>query len=228
MVMVLEKVVPFGRLFDEYVKMFNLTSADLVGNIIGVGDGPASFNAEGTNFGYKIVSIDPIYVFTGHEIESRFYDVVDNIIAQVRATPNNWVWSYHGSPEELKSNRIKAINTFLDDYETGRKERRYMVGELPTLPFPSNKFSLALCSHFLFLYSDHFNYEFHLNSIKEMLRIATEVRIFPLLTLMLQKSQYLDRIIHSFIDMGYSASIQKVEYGLQKGGNEMLLIRSMV
>lgn len=39
MAMVLDKVVPFGRSMDEYVKMFNLTNADLNKKIIGIGDG---------------------------------------------------------------------------------------------------------------------------------------------------------------------------------------------
>ena len=49
MAMKLEKVVPFGRSLDEYIKMFKLTVADLGKRILGVGDGPASFNAEATN-----------------------------------------------------------------------------------------------------------------------------------------------------------------------------------
>jgi len=42
----LEKVVPFGRSMDEYRKMFALTDGDLDRKILGVADGPASFNAE--------------------------------------------------------------------------------------------------------------------------------------------------------------------------------------
>lgn len=225
MVMFLDNVVPFGRSLDEYVKIFNLTPTDRAGKIVGIGDGPASFNAEGTQLGYDITSIDPIYVFSGEEIKSRFDQVVDSIINQVKATPNDWVWSYHESPDSLKSNRIKVINAFLEDYEIGKKEGRYIVGEVPKLSIFSNQFSLALCSHLLFLYSAHFDYEFHLNSIEEMLRIATEVRIFPLLTLDLKRSPYLDSIMETLRDHGFHPSIQKVEYELQKGGNEMLVIR---
>ncbi|WP_421656762.1 hypothetical protein [Leptothermofonsia sp. ETS-13] len=68
MVMRLEKVVPFGRSLNEYVQMFNLTEQDLQKSILGVADGPASFNAEGTRLGYRIKSIDPLYQFTTHQI----------------------------------------------------------------------------------------------------------------------------------------------------------------
>ena len=41
----LDQVVPWGRSFDEYRRMFALTDADLSRVILGCGDGPASFNA---------------------------------------------------------------------------------------------------------------------------------------------------------------------------------------
>lgn len=224
MAMVLETVVPVGRSLDEYRAMFNLTPEDLAGEILGVGDGPASFNAEGTTLGYRITSIDPVYEFSGDEIQSRFDAVIDPIIDQVKATPEDWVWSYHSSPEVLKANRVQVMNRFLEDYAMGKNQGRYITGELPQLPFPSQQFSLALCSHFLFLYSDHFSETFHLESIQEMLRVAPEVRIFPLLTLGLQKSPYLDALVQKLAKAGHDVSIQSVPYELQKGGNEMLVI----
>jgi hypothetical protein len=56
MVMQLERVVPFGRSLDEYIKIFDLTTQDLGKTILSAGDGPASFNAEGTKLGYHIKS----------------------------------------------------------------------------------------------------------------------------------------------------------------------------
>lgn len=223
--MVLQNVVPFGRSFDEYAKMFNLSAEDLAGSILGVGDGPASFNAEGTQLGHRIVSIDPVYAFTGAEIQSRFDAVVDDIIGQVAGSIDDRNWSYHRSPETLRLNRTRALNAFLQDYEAGKQRKRYMIGELPQLPFESNQFSLALCSHFLFLYSDHFNEAFHLRSIQEMLRVATEVRIFPLLTLSLKPSPYVDQVVRSLNDLGHSATIESVQYEFQRGGNQMLVVR---
>lgn len=225
MVMQLEKVVPFGRSLDEYTKMFNLSELDLNKNILGVGDGPASFNAEATKIGAKIISIDPIYQFSSSEIRQRFNEVVDNIIAQVKASPNDWVWSYHQSPEDLKKNRVRAIELFVRDFDRGKKETRYQIGELPKLNFSDDCFDLALCSHFLFLYADFYDYQFHYDALKEMLRVSKEIRIFPLLTLMLQRSPYLTKIIEDFKAMGYEVSIEKVQYELQKGGNQMLVIK---
>ncbi|OKH12085.1 SAM-dependent methyltransferase [Fischerella major NIES-592] len=225
MAMKLEKVVPFGRSLDEYVQMFHLTKSDLRKRILGVGDGPASFNAEATKIGVQVTSIDPIYQFSGDEILKRFNEIVDNIIDQVKASPDDWTWSYHTSPENLRWNRVQTINKFISDYEQGKQEKRYQIGELPKLNFQDKEYDLALCSHFLFLYSDHHDYQFHFDGIKEMLRVSQEVRIFPLLTLMLQRSPYLDRITQELQELGYTVAIVKVKYELQKGGNEMLWIR---
>ncbi|GBF82948.1 hypothetical protein [Aphanothece sacrum] len=65
MAMQLKNVIPFGRSFDEYVKMFHLSALDLSKKILGVADGPASFNSEATKQGFSVTSIDPIYEFTG-------------------------------------------------------------------------------------------------------------------------------------------------------------------
>jgi hypothetical protein len=224
MVMKLDKVVPFGRSFDEYVKMFNLSLQDLQAKILGVADGPASFNATATKQGSQVISIDPVYNFSGEEIKQRFEAVVDNIIAQVAATPDDWVWSYHQSPEDLRHNRQQALEIFLVDYDLGTKQGRYQIGELPQLNFKDQTFDIALCSHFLFLYSEQLSYQFHLESITEILRVSSQVRIFPLLTLMLQRSPYLDSIITELNNLGYRTAIIKSDYELQKGGNEMLVI----
>ena len=223
--MKLDQVVPFGRSLDEYSRMFDLTVADSKKRILGVGDGPASFNAEGTAIGYNITSVDPIYQFSEEEIRQRFEAVVDNIIDQIIATPNDWVWSYHKNPQDLKANRIKALENFLQDYQQGKQEGRYLTQELPHLDFAEQVYDLVLCSHFLFLYSDHCDRHFHVAAIQEMLRVSQEVRIFPLLTLMQKTSPYLDFIISKFSNLGYFIDIMLVPYELQPGGNKMLVIK---
>ncbi|PZO56931.1 MAG: SAM-dependent methyltransferase [Phormidesmis priestleyi] len=224
MAMKLEQVVPFGRSFDEYVKMFSLSEADLQKSILSVADGPASFNAEGTERGYQIQSIDPLYGFSGKEIRDRFYAVLDGIITQIKATPNDWVWGYHASAEALKTHRIEVTERFYADYEVGKIAGRYRVGELPTLTDPDDRYELSLSSHFLFLYSDQLDAAFHLAAIDEMLRVSPEVRIFPLLTLAQEKSPYLEQAIAHLKASGHQCQIEKVGYELQPGGNEMLRI----
>ncbi|GJL61955.1 MAG: SAM-dependent methyltransferase [Nitrospirales bacterium] len=225
----LEQVVPFGRSLREYQAMFDLSSYDLSKRILGVGDGPASFNAEMTALGHSVLSIDPLYQFTGQEIKRQFDAVVDGIIAQVRSTPADWVWAYHKSPEDLKNNRMAALESFLADYDQGKNQNRYQIGELPYVSEVTDmSFELALCSHFLFLYAEHFDLEFHQSAIMDMLHVAPEVRIFPLMTLEGQRSVYVKPIVQFLRGLGYEVGIQKVPYELQRCGNEMLWIRGAV
>jgi hypothetical protein len=224
MAMQLEQVVPFGRSLDEYIHMFNLTDRELQTKILSVGDGPASFNAEGTELGYSIKSIDPLYVFDAEQIRDRFYAVIDNIISQIEQTPKDWIWTYHRSPQDLRQNRERVTQRFCKDYENGKAQGRYEVGEMPRLKYHDQAYDLGLSSHFLFLYSDQLDEQFHWHSICEMLRICQEVRIFPLMTLMLQRSPHLDPIVDRLKSLGYLCEIQVVPYQLQRGGNEMLKI----
>ncbi len=224
MVMHLENIVPFGRSLDEYIHMFTLTKDDFTRSILSVGDGPASFNAEGTKLGYQIKSIDPLYIFTAEQIRARFDAVVDHIIDQVASTPDDWIWTYHDSPAALRAHREQVMDLFAIDYAAGKIGNRYEVGEMPHLQYPDSSYGLGLSSHFLFLYSDHLDHQFHLDSIMEMLRVCQEVRIFPLLTLMLQTSPYLQSIITQLQSLGFNCEIQQVKYELQPGGNQMLKI----
>jgi hypothetical protein len=103
-----------------------------------------------------------------------------------------------------------------------------VIGELPVLPFRARTFDIALCSHLLFLYSDFLDLKFHTDSIAEMLRVAGEVRIFPLLSLDLTRSCHLDGVIEKFTARGYAVHIDQVAYELQKGGNEQLVIKGVI
>ena len=80
------------------------------------------------------------------------------------------------------------------------------------------------CSHFLFLYSDNLTYKFHVESIYEMLRMAAEVRIFPLMNVNAERSPYLGAVLKEFQQK--SIEIRIVNYEFQIGGNEVLIIKS--
>jgi hypothetical protein len=224
MVVKLDTIVPFGRSFAEYQRMFQLAPEDMECRILDVAGGPASFNAEMAQLGYSVTSIDPIYAFSGQEIQKRFDACVDDIIEQVKRTPQDWVWSYHKSPEDLRSSREKALALFLADYEKGKAEHRYVAGSLPDLP-TAKHYDLVLCSHFLFLYSEQLSYDFHQQAISKLLECSQELRIFPLLTLGLKRSPYLDALRRELEQQGYGSEITKVDYEIQRGGNEMLKIK---
>jgi hypothetical protein len=80
MAFTLDQIVPWGRSLSEYRRMFSLTEADLAGSLIGVGDGPASANAELAAQGRRMVSVDPIYSFSAAEIQRRIDDTYARIV----------------------------------------------------------------------------------------------------------------------------------------------------
>ncbi len=219
----LESIVPWGRRFDEYRAMFDLTSEDLRGRILGCGDGPASFNAEASAAGFDIVSVDPIYAFSPSQIRSRVEAVFDDMIDQVSTNASDFVWG-QGIDDlaDLTHRRRTAMDRFLDDLEVGQTQGRYVTAELPTLPFDDRSFDLALCSHLLFLYGEQLSTEFHVHALVELCRVAREVRVFPLLELGNVPSRHLVDVRDTLEKLGVETHITAVEYEFQRGGNQLL------
>ncbi|PSN10943.1 SAM-dependent methyltransferase [filamentous cyanobacterium CCT1] len=222
--MQLDDVIPWGRTLQEYRAMFSLSKADLSLSILGCGDGPASFNAEMTELGHSVVSIDPIYHFSAEQIEQRVRATYETVVSQVRQNSDRYVWQNFLNADQLGQARLGAMETFLRDYETGKAAGRYLNQALPSLTFDDQQFELCLCSHLLFLYSEQRSLQFHIASIHELLRVATEVRIFPLIKLNGQPSPYVEPVINSLPDQWFSIQIKTVAYEFQKGGNQMLQI----
>ncbi len=225
MAFTLEQVVPWGRSYDEYVNMFGLTKADLQLRILGCGDGPAAFNAEMTKRNKTVVSVDPVYAFSAEQIESRIAETYEVVMEQMQKNQGDYVWRGISSIEQLGNVRMSAMEDFLADFNAGKQEGRYILGELPSLPFESEEFDIALSSHFLFLYSAHLSAEFHLQALQEMLRVSREVRIFPLITLEGVSSPHLPIVNAHLASLGFSIEIKRVSYEFQRGGNEMLVIK---
>ncbi|CAG1005234.1 hypothetical protein ANRL4_03515 [Anaerolineae bacterium] len=219
-----EEVVPWGRSFDEYRRMFNLKDKELSLKIIGCADGPASFNAYMAQRGHRMISCDPLYQFTAAQIDRRIDYAYRTVLAQTRANLSQFIWDVIRSPEELGEIRLKAMREFLADYEAGKKEGRYVAAELPALPFPAVSFDLALCSHFLFLYTDNLSLAFHEQAIAGMCRVAREVRIFPLITYNAERSPFVEALIPTLEQAGHRVAVERVPYEFQRGAGEMMRI----
>lgn len=155
------------------------------------------------------------------------------VIGSQRRTTRYWtrrveilqfIWDTIPSIEELGRMRLEAMQAFLEDYDLGKRQGRYVDAELPSLPFPDKCFDLALCSHFLFLYTEQLSEAFHRSAILELRRLATEVRIFPLLALDGLPSPYLSRVV-DHLPGRCEVSLETVPYEFQRGGNQMIRLR---
>ncbi|MBK2094358.1 SAM-dependent methyltransferase [Francisella philomiragia] len=224
--MELKNIVPWGRSLEEYRHMFLLLTNDLKSKILGCGDGPSSFNYEVTNIGGDVTSIDPIYKFSKKDIRQRIIETSKEVIEQLSINKDKYVWENIESIDALYNIRIESMNSFIEDYEHGISEGRYIYNTLPDLSsFTDKSFDIVLCSHFLFLYSKHLDLDFHIESILEMCRLAkAEVRVFPILDLESNKSKHLDKVLEVLVKNNYKYSIEKSSYEFQRNANQMLRI----
>jgi hypothetical protein len=204
--------------------MFALTPDDLSDIILDCAAGPASFNAELTVEGHWVTSCNPLFRFTADEIRSRIDTAYNTMVANVRTTLHEFVWRREFvSPEHLGEARMAAMGTFLADFPQGMAEGRYLDRSLPHLGFRNREFDLALCSHFLFTYSDRLSVDFHVAAIEEMCRVADEARVFPLLKSYGGPSPHLKPVVDLLRGHGCHVEVRKVPYEFQRGGDEMLV-----
>jgi len=222
----LKNIVPWGRSFEEYREIFSLTDNDLKKSILGCSDGPASFNAELTQRGGKIISVDPIYEFTAEELQSRIAEVYKEVMPQAEKNKEMYTWKNIPSVAALGKVRIAAMNKFIVNFEAGKSAGRYVQESLPKLSFKNNQFDLALCSHYLFLYSEHVSLNQHIQSIKELCRVASEVRIYPLISLNGMVSPHLNEVILALEQIDLKCTKENVKYEFQKGATQMLVVKS--
>ena len=191
--------------------------------MLGCADGPASFNAEATRLGLRVTSCDPLYQYDDVQIRERIDATFDTIVEQTRRNAGEFVWDAAiPSVDDLARVRRTAMNAFLADYDAGRRQGRYPDGELPALPFASASFDLALCSHFLFLYTKQLTADVHIASVRELSRVAREVRIFPLLALGGERSAHIEAVMEAMQRDGHDVSLVTVPYEFQRGGNQMM------
>ena len=221
----LSSVVPWGRSLDEYQRMFALGDAERGLSILGCGDGPASFNAEATRAGWRVTSCDPIYQFTAGQLRQRIDETAVSVLEQTRRNAHDFVWTTIPSIDALRDTRMSAMHAFLEDYPAGKADGRYVDAALPELPFGDGAFDLALSSHFLFLYTAQLGAAFHRLAIREMCRVAREVRIFPLLALDGTPSPLADEAARELAADGFIVSVDAVPYEFQRGANRLLCIR---
>ncbi len=222
----LKDAVPWGRNFDEYCRMFGLHPDRWPGRVLGCSDGPASFNAEARRRGLEVVSVDPLYVFSPAQIERRIEEAANQVIALTESQAETFLWTEFRDVDALAAARRKAMRLFVRDFAARQREGRYVAAQLPALPFRDGSFHLALCSHFLFLYSDQRSEAFHMRSLEELARCAEEVRVYPLLQLGGAPSPHVPRVRAELEQRGYATELMPTAYRFQRGAEHVLRVRA--
>ena len=185
----LDRVVLLGRTFEEYRRYFLLKPEELIGkNVLDVAGGVSSFCAEANMRGIRVISFDRIYSLSLYEIAEQSGSDLDSVYHAIGKVPT-YRWSYYKTPGRMREFRARAYSTFTLDYKA--HPDRYVAGELPRLPFADARFDVTLVSYLLFAYQDRLSYEFHRDSVLEIMRVTRdEARIYPTVTLEAQPSEY--------------------------------------
>jgi len=219
----MRKLVLWGHHLDEYQEMFALSNEDLTKRLLEFGCGASAVNAElrDTN---RVVSCDPMFTLDKGTLSTKVSLIFEDMIALVKEHQDKFDFSRYGSLDALVAKRRQGIDEFFADYEQGIAEKRYLPATDFTLPFKHFEFDFALSSHYLFADLDDQDIDFHLNVIRELARVAKEVRIFPLIDRHDNLSPFLGPVLLGLQQGLYGVEVREVDYHLQPKGNAMLRV----
>lgn len=219
----LDRVVFYGRALSEYKKFFDLDIRALRGKkTLDIAAGASSFTAEACVKGVDAIALDPLYGEDLDVLLKRGEQDIDHVMSEVVQAPELFNWSFYATVDQLRECRAESLRLFAEDYPLGLMEGRYVKGAAPNLPFADDSFDMALCGHFLFIYSDRLDYDFHRDSIVEALRVSGEMRIYPLTGLDANPRDFLTDLLSDLERENISGQIARVPWGFLKNSDHML------
>src|SRR3954469_12949363 len=189
----LKRVVLLGRTLEEYRLIFSLNLDELRGKaILDIASGVSSFTAEMRALGFDVTAFDRIYSASAEDICARCEPDLDEVTRNI-ADKKAYKWDFYKSAAGMREFRAQAYKRFLADFT--RHREHYVEGQLPRTPFRDRQFDLTLASYLLFVYEDQLSYEFHRDTLRELMRVtAGEIRMYPIVNFEAEPSKYLEQI----------------------------------
>jgi hypothetical protein len=221
----LSRVVFYGRALAEYERFFDLNLGQLKGRtVLDCPSGASSFCAEAARQGIRVVAVDPFFSTPADQLRAIGEADIDHVMAEVARTPNHYAAGQASHPE-LRSARRRSLHLLCDDFASPAASGRYVSALLPHLPFADGQFDLVLSGHFLFIYDDRFDYDFHLAAIRELARVSSgEVRVFPPRGMNRAPYPHLDRLRRELARHGIDSDVRRVDFEAVTGWNELLVL----
>jgi hypothetical protein len=162
----------------------------------------------------EVISVDPMYEHTPTKLEIFGRQDIHSAMHKLRNSPDRYP-GYSEKASIIEQTRMRNLNRFLDDFKQGKDEKRYIHAMLPSLPFEDNSFDVSLCGFLLFVYApvyagglmdnDMFDYDWHFNAVKELMRVTKdEIRIYPAFSFLPKDKQagpynaYAQQILETF------------------------------
>jgi ubiquinone/menaquinone biosynthesis C-methylase UbiE len=222
-------VVMTCRSYEEYVQMFMLDEHLLKkGKVLDVASGGSSFVAELNKRGHNAIGVDPLYRLPVEEMSTHGDTEIAIANQKLDKVKHLYVWDSYGSLDTHNEIRLNSFKQFLNSYEKDAKKEKYIAATLPSLPFEDETFSLILCNHFLFLYQDQFDYQFHLDAIKELIRITKKdgvIRIYPLVGFKNEVFPYINQLMATLDNDGIKIELSKTDFRFLPSATHFLSIK---
>jgi hypothetical protein len=214
-----QNLLGWGLNLADYKDMFDLNDTDLNKTILDYHAGPSTFNSELSQQAKRIISLHPLYALPLKELSETLTEKTTQLADLIHTQAQDFAWDQYATPAALIDARQTRIDAFLADFPTGLAEGRY----IDTLPPAPPHFELALLSHALFSEQQD-DLDHHLATINQLIHIADEVRIFPLLDQHGQISSLVGPISLALQQQNFGVEIREVTYHLQPNDNAMLRI----
>lgn len=215
----MRKLVLWGHRPTDYQLMFDLSEDDLKKPILEFGCGPSAVNTALPN----VTSCDPLFVLDKDTLVAKSSLIFADMLSDIEKEKDRFDFDSCGGLERLVWQRKQGMNDFLADYELGLEENRYVPATELKLPFEHFQFEFALVSHYLFGLEEQ-DVEFHVELIKELARVAKDVRVFPLIDRYGHTSDLLGPVLLKLQQENYGTEVRDVAYPYQKNGNAMLRV----
>lgn len=222
----MSNLVLWGHHLDEYQEMFDISTNELKGRFLEYASGPSAFNLEITPYARQCISADPLFCLDEPTLKSKVKLIFANMVEQVTEAQDQFNFTQSQGLQGLIKKRQQGMDEFFNDYHLGKEENRYFPLQQVELPFKDFHFDLAISSHYFFGQIDNLDLDLHIQVIKELARVAKEVRIFPLIDKNGNPSSLLGPFLLAMQQEKYGAEVRSVPYSLEPQGNAMLRIWS--
>ncbi|MDH4184726.1 MAG: hypothetical protein OEV92_10915 [Nitrospinota bacterium] len=215
-----------GRSLEEYRAIFGLDLRKLAGKrILDAAAGPASFSLEAAQAGAQAIALDPAYALGADRILALSMAQIADIRQKITPVTDRYRWSFYKDPEDLRRRREDVTRRFIDDISRIGGPARYLAAALPRLPFADGAFHMTLCSHFLFLFSDRLDYQFHLAALLELARVTQEeALVYPVVGMDGKPYAHMNRLLTDLAAHNVKGYLAPTEFEFLRGAKHLLRI----
>lgn len=214
--------VPMMMNWETAEMMFDLPFSALPEKVLFFPGGISSVNAELHQKGKQVVSIDSAYALSLYDLEKLQTEILQTCSLDWERANKNLSVEEKRSQEQIISAWQKIADLFMHDYQKAKNEGRYVaLANHSALPFKNNEFNLACCAGLLIEDQGAV-----LNLMMELLRVASEVRIFPHWLAGEKAHNALAAIMLVLQQEDYGVELKNVNYKAHEGAPVMLRVWS--